>query len=252
VYVILGIAPFNVWRMYISQYPEGIPASSWLFAYVNTFEGPKNIFFRPAFFRWIFMERIGTAMLGIYMSFFFILGVVGNYKKYFLHSIFFSSIIYLLTFQGGNVQHEYYQTIAFPGFAIMTGLGIALVVKQSQNFNKFLAYPAIIVVLGLSLFFSYYKVKDYYNYPNDLPQIAKLIMTLTNPDDKIVTDRMGDTTLLYLADRKGSPAIYKSIPELRELGYSYLVTANKDVTNELKEQGLEILVENEQFSIIRL
>lgn len=252
-FVVLGIAPFIAWRFYIMQYPEGIPASDWLIMYVNTYEGLKNIFFKPAFFRWIFMERIGISILGIYMTSFFIVGIFAKTKKYFLHSIFFSSLVYLLTFQGGNVQHEYYQTIALPGLAIMSGLGIAHIIKMSPTFtNKFLFYPTLITVFGFSFFFSYYKVKDYYNYPRDLTQVAKLIMTFTKPEDKIVTDRIGDTTLLYLADRKGAPAVYKEVEELKQLGYSYIVTDKKDFADNLKEKGHEVLVENDQFSLIKI
>ncbi len=253
VFAVLGILPFIAWRIYIVQFPEGIPASDWLFMYVNTSEGLKNIFLKPSFFRWIFMERIGIAIFGIFLTSFFIVGIFAKTKKYFLHSIFFSSLIYLLTFQGGNVQHEYYQTIALPGLAVMTGLGIAHIIKMSPTFtNKFLFYPTLITVLGFSFFFSYYKVKDYYNYPRDLTQVAKLIMTFTKPEDKIVTDRLGDTTLLYLADRKGAPAVYKEVDELIQLGYSYIVTDKKDFANNLKEKGHEVLVENDQFSLIKI
>ena len=253
VFVILGIIPFIAWRVYIMQFPEGVPASDWLFMYVNTFEGPKNIFFKPAFFRWIFMERIGIAMFGIFLSSFFVVGIISKTKKYFLHSVFFSSLVYLFTFQGGNVQHEYYQTIALPGFALMAGLGIAHIIKMSPTFaNKFLFYPTLIAVLLFSFFFSYYRVKDYYNYPRDLTQVAKLIMTFTKLEDKIVTDRLGDTTLLYLADRKGAPAVYKEVDELKQLGYSYLVTDKKDFASNLKEKGYVVLVENDQFSLVKL
>ena len=252
-FVILGIVPFVMWRMYIQQFPEGIPGSTWLFKYVNTFEGPKDIFFTPAYFRWIYMERIGIAALGIYLSFFFLMGLTGSFKKYFLHSLFFSSLVYLLTFQGGNVQHEYYQTIALPGIALMIGLGAAhLVTSSDKVFSKFMAYPLLVLVFAISFSFSYYRVKDYYYVPADLPPIAKLIMTFTKPTDKIVTDRLGDTTLLYLADRKGAPAVYKEFPELKALGYTYLVTANKETTEKLKLEGKEMLVESNQFAIIKL
>ncbi|MFA9289352.1 MAG: ArnT family glycosyltransferase [Weeksellaceae bacterium] len=253
VFGIIGLVPFILWRVYISQYPEGIPASAWLITMVNTFEGPKRIFFTPAFFRWIFMERLGIAMLGIYGSLFLLVGVMGKYKSYFTHVIFASAIIYLFTFQGGNVQHEYYQTIIFPAIALMMGMGVGHIIKLSEkDLNKFIAYPTVIAVFAASFLFAFYKVKDYYYIPQDLPQIARLIQTFTLPDDKIVTDRSGDTTLLYLADRKGAPAIYKSIPELKSLGYSYIVTAQKQLTQELKDSGYNVLVENDQFSIIKL
>ena len=77
-------------------------------------------------------------------------------------------------------------------------------------------------------------------------------MTFTKPEDKIVTDRIGDTTLLYLADRKGAPAVYKEVEELVQLGYSYLVTDKKDFAQNLKEKGYEVLVENDQFSLVKL
>ncbi|CAN5181269.1 hypothetical protein BH09PAT2_BH09PAT2_07980 [soil metagenome] len=253
VFVILGVIPFVLWRMYISNYPEGIPDSSWLFTNVNTFEGSKNIFFKPAFFRWVFYERLGKMMLGIYLSFLMLLGITGKFKKYFLHSIFASAIVYLFTFQGGNVQHTYYQTVIFPGIALMVGLGIGqLVSATNQAFSKTLAYPTLVLVFVFSFAFSYYEIKDFYNTPPDLPPIAKLIGAFTKPTDLIVTDRLGDTTLLYLADRKGSPAVYRSIEELKNMGYSYLVTANKETTEKLKTEGKEILVESNQFAIIKL
>jgi uncharacterized membrane protein len=252
IYFILGLVPFVLWRLYIRDYPEGIPASDWLFTHVNTSQGLLNIFFKPAFFRWIFIERIGIIMMGVYLSGFFLVGIVSKYKKYFVHSILFSAVVYLCTFQGGNVQHEYYQTIILPALAMTAGFGIAQLVRNNQNINTIIAYPVIIVAFVFSFMFSYYKVRDWYNYAHDLPEIAKLIMTFTKPEDRIVTDRVGDTTLLYLADRKGAPATYKDIPVLKELGYSYFVTDKKDVTASLKEKGYQVLVENDQFSIIKL
>lgn len=252
-FFLLALTPFVLWRMFITQFPQGIPGSSWLFTTVNTFEGPREIFFRPAFFRWMFMDRIGIAMLGIYSSAFFVLGILGKYKQLFAHTIFISGMIYLFTFQGGNVQHEYYQTIFFPAVALMTGMGIAQLVELPKKlFHRWLLYPTIIVVFALSCLMAFYKVKDYYVYPQDLPRIAELIKIFTKPEDRIVTDRLGDTTLLYLADRKGAPAVYHELPKLKELGYSYLVTTNKEQADIYKEQQYEVIVENELFTMIRL
>lgn len=253
VFFIIGLAPLILWRWYILQYPEGIPASTWLIYQVNTFEGPKEIFFRPAFFRWIFMERIGTEIFGIYGIVFFVSGAIGKYKSFFIHSILFSGCIYIFTFQGGNVQHEYYQTIVLPMFALLGGVGIANIIElPSKYVQKFILYPSLFVILIFSIAFSYYKVKDYYIYPNDLPQIAELIKTFTMHDDKIVTDRSGDTTLLYLADRKGAPAVYKNLDDLKKLGYSYLVTSNDGLKEDLKSKGFEIIVETDLYLLVKL
>ena len=54
IYFLLAAVPVYLWRNYIKAYPQGIPPSEWLIYKVNTYEGQKSIFFRPAFFRWIF------------------------------------------------------------------------------------------------------------------------------------------------------------------------------------------------------
>lgn len=254
IFFIVSAIPLLLWRYYIRAYPEGVPASSWLITSVNTYEGQKNIFFKPAFFRWIFFERINLNILGGYLSVPFILGIISKQKRYFLHSILLSALAYLLVFQGGNVQHEYYQILILPAIALAVGLGVNLLISYMEIFNSRLVLIATLVTIFiLSFYFSYFRVKDYYSYPQDLVQIANIIKTLTKSEDKIVTDRLGDTTLLYLADRRGAPGVYKSIPELKNDNYKYLVTANKDLIKQMKtEYNERVLFENEQFTLFEL
>lgn len=252
-FAFLVFTPFIVWRIHISQYPEGIPASSWLITTVNTYEGPKDIFFKPAFFRWVFMERIGINIMGIFMIFFFLLGIIIKNSRYLLHSVLVSALLYLLVFQGGNVQHEYYQIMILPALAIFSGVGAGWIVQNAHLFMPLgITYLVIMVSFVFGTVFSYYKIKDYYNYPTDLVQIASVIRTLTRPTDKIVTDRTGDTTLLYLADRKGAPSIFKELPELKAKNYKYLMTQNKEYAANLRKEGYIFVFENEQFVLIRL
>ena len=49
---VLAILPLIVWRLWILQSPEGIPASNWLM-------NGDGIRFRPAFWWWIISERLG-------------------------------------------------------------------------------------------------------------------------------------------------------------------------------------------------
>lgn len=254
VYFILAAIPLIAWRVYILQFPEGIPVSGWLFTDVETFEGRKQIFFKPAFFRWIFFERINNQILGGYMTFFLALGALAKPRTYLLPLIGLSGLIYVMTFQGGNVQHEYYQIMLFPALAVMCGLGFNFIYKQHKQFlHPGIVIASCIVIVGLSWFFSYYKVRDYYGIPTDLVQIARIVQTLTRPDDKIITDRYGDTTLLYLMDRKGSPAIYKDIPFMREDGYKYLVVTVPETITWMKEkEQLKTVFENDKFALFRL
>jgi len=81
--------------------------------------------------------------------------------------------------------------------------------------------------------------------------IANIVKKLTLEEDKIVTDRQGDTTLLYLMDRRGAPAFYKEIKDLKNLGYTYLVTQNKDLIDKLKNE-YQIVFETNNFALIKL
>jgi hypothetical protein len=99
---------------------------------------------------------------------------------------------------------------------------------------------------------SYFQVKDYYSYPNDLVNISKVVQNLTSEDDKIVTDTQGDTTLLYLSNRRGAPSVYVSLPELKKKGYTYFVTMDKSVSDAVKKDGFRAIAENEKFTLFRL
>lgn len=251
-FFLFAFLPFILWRYYIKNFPEGVPVSDWLITSVNTYEGLKNIFFRPAFFRWIFFERINNLILGGYLSFLLILGVLKKNPKLFFHTFLLSNFLYLFTFQGGNVQHEYYQTLILPTLAIFIGLGVQLFFQIRKNLIPlFFSIPFIIAIFILSFYFSYYRVRDYYNYPQDLTQIAKIINTLSRNTDKIVTDTTGDSTLLYLTDRKGAPSLYKDPPTLSQLGYSYMIIFNKDYAKELKEDFAAVF-ENDKFVMFKL
>lgn len=254
-FFILALAPFFIWRIYIQQYPEGIPASDWLIMNVNTFEGQKNIFFKPAFFRWIFFERINTMIFGGFTTVLFIIGMMSKRKSLFLYSIAFSGLLYLFVFQGGNVQHEYYQTLILPPLAIFSGIGASTILSNRKIFiHPLLSSFLIGILLTFSFFFSYYyKVKDFYTYPKDLNFMAKIIQTFTSPNDKIVADRMGDTTLLYLSDRKGSPQLSGTAAQLKESGYKYVLTDQKKSIEQLSnEKSVSVIFQNNQFALLKL
>lgn len=251
-YFFVTLIPLFLWRTYIKKFPEGIPVSDWLFTSVNTSQGLKNIMFRPSFFRWIFFERINNLILGGYLTFFFILGVISKHKKYLLFSFLISSLSYILIFQGGNLQHEYYQTLLLPVLAMMIGLGIDFIFKNNKNFiSPFFISLFIFLTFGFSFYFSYFRVIDYYQYSPELVQEAKIISSLTDENDLIVTDRTGDTTLLYLSERRGAPSIFKDPLELKKLGYKYLITSSEGQINSMKTE-FEIVFENEKFTLFKL
>lgn len=254
-YFILSFLPLIWWRKYILNYPEGIPGSTWLITSVNTPQGLQTIFLRPAFFRWIFFERINNLILGGYATFLFLIGLIVKSKRYFLHSIILSMFAYLFVFEGGNVQHAYYQIIIFPGLAIATGLGAGFLIEnRSQFISKIGVFILIVLALGFSFLISFNLTKGYYGYPQSLVDIARFIDAKTNHNDKIVTDTLGDTTLLYLSDRKGAPAVFLGLPELKTKGYKYFVTLSKDVATQVKKEqpSFQVVGESNDFTMFKL
>jgi hypothetical protein len=245
--------PVTLWRLYIQQFPEGVPVSEWLLTSANTPDGLQSIFFRPAFFRWLFFERISQLIMGGYLTFFLLLGLlfepIKNRKVVWL--LFFTALTYLLTFQGGNVQHEYYQIVITPVLAILIGVGVGNYLRQKKAGYLIIRSLVVFVIFALSFFFSFYQVKNKYDEQPNLVLIADVVRSLTQPKDLIVTDTQGDTTLLYLSDRRGYPAPYRELPILKEQGASYFITQNMDYKESLSGEAA-LVFENNQVLIFQL
>lgn len=252
-YFFIAIFPTFLWRRYIQQFPEGIPFNEWLLTSVNTYQGLKSILFKPSFFRWIFFERINNLILGGFLSGLSMLGLLIKPKRLLIYFLALSALAYLFVFQGGNVQHEYYQTLILPPLAIITGIGIGYLLSQKKIFvSRIIIAPFILLVIAFSWFISYYQVRDYYNYSAELVQTAKIINSLTTKNDLIVTDRTGDTTLLYLAERKGAPAIFKDPIDLGKEGYSYLTTSDPGEIASLNLKNIPVKFSNDKFTMFNI
>ncbi len=110
--------PMLWWRSWITHYPEGIPASSWLF-------NGNDIRFKPAWVRWLFYERLSRLISGT-------LGVIligANSLKFTVSEMlvygawWLGMLLYFSVFATGNVQHDYYQVLVIPIVAISIGRG---------------------------------------------------------------------------------------------------------------------------------
>ncbi|MFO0704291.1 MAG: hypothetical protein U0525_06285 [Patescibacteria group bacterium] len=250
----ISLLPLLIWRQYINNFPEGIPSSEWLLTHINTDRGLESIFFKPAFFRWIFYERLNLLILGSYAFSLPIIGLLTFTRKHIHYLFVASSAIYLFTFQGGNVQHEYYQIMILPTIAILTGIGAEHLIKSQKNI--YLSWAAGFIVVGLlasAWLVSYEKVMHYYYSLSDIPQFARIVKDLTSPDDKIVVDTQGDTTALFAFDRKGAPAMVGNPDELRNMGYSYIFTYNQETADNLiKGYDLKVMFRNNRFALLKL
>lgn len=228
VFAILSLIPLIFWRMWISQFPEGIPASQWLFN-----EG--NIRFTGAYFYWIFADRLGRLLLGYTGYAFLLLGFLKKNEKHFGFFLSFaiSALIYIVVIARGNVQHDYYQILILPAVCMFLGRGASFLLSLVQSSFKETLHNTIVVVLLFgfitfgAIFFSWYHVRDYFNINNEGLVLAGQKANLILPKNaKVIAANEGDTSFLYYINRKGWPAFQKSPEELFEMGATHIVIPN--------------------------
>ncbi len=192
-----------------------------------------NIRFTGAFFRWILAERRGKLILGYGGFMFFFLGIVirPNKKEGWLFwFLLLGTILYIVVFARGNVQHDYYQILILPAVAIFAAKGLAFLWLNTQEYFSRLA--SILVVFSLvlmALAFSWYEIRGYYwiNHP-EIVQAGQAVDRLTPKDAKVIAPYGGDTAFLYQTNRQGWPVTEKSLPEMINMGASYIVITNPD------------------------
>jgi len=240
-FLFVSVIPLILWRKWMQQFPEGIPTSDWLF-------NAGNIRFRPAFFRWIFFERISKLILGYFGVVFLILGFMVKIKKndfLFFLSFAVSSIIYIFVIARGNVQHDYYQILIIPSIVIFLGLGIGQALQNFKKSPKGTSFPeaaanyfvlvALFTFLILMYVFSWNLVKDFFNINNSsIVRAGKEVDKLIPKNAKVIANYNGDTAFLYQTNRSGWASFEKPIPEMISMGAEYLLLINPS------EKDLEI------------
>jgi len=248
VFAIFSLLPFVFWRMWIRQYPEGVPASAWLL-------NGNGIRFKPSFFRWIFYERLTKLISGYTGIIIFLLGIIRTkiIKEYgFFYSFLFASLLYIVVFATGNVQHDYYQILIMPTVAFFYGIGaysLFFFVKKGFPIGKLLVIGCTLV-----LFLSgWNQVKDYFNINNPSIISAGLAVDrLTPRNAKVLAPLDGDTALLYQTRRKGWPSFEHSLEDLIKMGADYLVLVNPKEPDYAIGKKYKIIAESKEYILFDL
>lgn len=225
IFGVIALSPMAVWRIWITQFPEGIPASAWLY-------NNLGIRLRPAWFRWLFGVRYGNLILGYWGILPFGLGLLSLKKVAgWVYGLFLIGVIaYLVVFAGGNVQHDYYQAITLPFVAILLAIGFSKLINPGKQFGRFIGATLAIFCLGLMLGLSWYEIKGYYQVNNPaIVEAGKAVDQLLPMDAKVIASYNGDTAFLYQTNRFGWPAINTDLATMIK-GESnvYYVTVNMD------------------------
>jgi len=227
VYLLIVFVPFLAWRLWMKQFPEGIPFWKW------TFNG-DGIRFKPAFWYWIFGQRLGNLILGAGGVVSFGLGLVSLKKKdYLINGLIFGAFLYASVFATANVRHDYYQSIIIPAVSFLMAKGI-FYVWNNKEFSNYWSKSVVAAALIIGFLVSAFQVKEFYkiNHP-EIIAAGDAVDRLTPEDAIVIANYNGDTAFLYQTKRRGWPVVELPINELIEEGAQYYVSVNFDTqTNE--------------------
>ncbi|MBI2327791.1 glycosyltransferase family 39 protein [Candidatus Curtissbacteria bacterium] len=222
IFAVLSLAPFIAWRIWMTQFPEGIP--NWRFL-IN--EG--DIRFKGAFFRWIIVERLGKLILTVGGFSLFILGILKkpeHKEKLFYYVWLASSALYFTVFASGNVRHDYYQVPFIPIAAIFMAIGTkTLLALPSKYFNQYIG-PAVALSLVASMFaFGFFEVRGFYwiNKPQII-EAGKAADRILPKDATIIAPYSGDAAFLYQTNRHGYPIVDRPLEIFVDQGTKFLIS----------------------------
>jgi 4-amino-4-deoxy-L-arabinose transferase-like glycosyltransferase len=227
-FIVLSLIPFIAWRFWISNHPEAIPSNNWLF-------NLNNIRFRPAFFRWIFAERLAKLILGYWGLVILCFGLIFKpFKKEGWFFIFWllSFLAFVTVFASGNITHDYYQVAAIPIISFFLAKGTYfLIFSASKNLNKFLKIIVFLVCFCFMIGFSWFEIKGYYLIQGGVDIAGEAVDRLTPKNSLILTGDTADTTLLYNTNRHGWAG-----------GYASHLPNEKQILDKAIEMGAEFYV----------
>lgn len=246
VFGFVAFYPLYWWRHWIEQYPSGIPANDWLY-------NSNHIRFRPAWFRWLFYERLTKLITGggvLLFPFVFL----KRHKDLIIYGAWWlGMLIYLSLIATGNVQHDYYQVLLIPIICISLAKGTeGLISLLQQKFSKRTTYliSGVIVVICLSI--AWHQVKGYFNINHwEYIEAGQRADAILPADAKVIAPAFGDTIFLFQTNRTGWPIGFYIDDKIKYGAEYYVNTSFDDETNQLMEQ-YQVVEKTDKYVIIDL
>ncbi|GAB4027492.1 MAG: hypothetical protein Fur0011_5710 [Candidatus Microgenomates bacterium] len=246
----LSVIPYALWRNYVANFPEGIPANSWLF-------NGNGIRFKGAWLRWLFGDRIGRLILGYWGLVPLAYGLLSlgrsRRETAVVGGMALGSLIYLSVIATGNVQHDYYQIQIIPSLAMLIGTGASYIFSLRKTLFSKLTFTLLLFTCYLiSLALGWYEVRGYFNINNPaIVEAGTRIDAIAPFDAKVIAPYMGDTAFLFQTNRLGWP-IGGEIDQKIKSGASYYVTTTRDAEYETLKKSYTLIEETNKYSIIKL
>jgi 4-amino-4-deoxy-L-arabinose transferase-like glycosyltransferase len=249
VLAVLSVLPVGWWRIWMKQFPSGIPASSWLF-------NGNGIRFKGAWFHWLFGDRMGRLILGYWGLIPFGIGLTALGKRknetMIVSGMVLGAFAYMAIIATGNVQHDYYQIQIIPALAMTVGIGFDYAVSLKKSLAKMIMFTFMSAILALSASLAWYEVRGYFNI--NVPAIVaagREIDKITPADAKVIAPYQGDTAFLFQTNRTGWP-IGSNIELDIKAGATYYVTTTRDKEYEELKAKYTLVEETGEYSIIKL
>ncbi len=247
VFADIVLIPFFAWRVWINQYPAGIPGWQWMF-------NGDRIRFRPAFWRWLFGERLAKLILGFWGLVPFSFGFLKTRQiSLFSHFFLLGMFLYVTIFATANVRHDYYQTMIIPAICLVLAQG-TLFMWQSRGFKPILSRSLLIFSLALMFTTAAYQVKEFYkiNHP-EIISTGQAVDRLTPKEALVIAPYNGDTAFLYHTKRRGWPVMDTDIDTLIKRGADYYVSVSlEDADTQMILDRFEVVEKTSDYVIVDL
>jgi hypothetical protein len=246
IFAAIAIVPFFVWRIWVNNFPEGIPHFSWAF-------NGDHIRFRPSFWNWIFAERIGKLILGMWGLILFAVGLVTPKKENWFNILFFvGSLLYVMVVATASVRHDYYQILIVPSICLLVAQGVVYL-WNNIAFNKALARCVVVFSVFMMILVGYYQAKEYYQINHyEIIEAGKAVQKLTPKDAIVIAPYNGDTAFLYATNRFGYPVVDDTIEAMIKNGAQYYVSVNFDNDTNMVMKKYKILEKTNNYVIVDL
>jgi hypothetical protein len=246
-FLVITFIPFVLWRLWESRFPAGIPLFWWAF-------NGNGIRFRPAYWYWIFGERLGHLILGSLGLIPFIFGIFNTKSKnLFIPWFLIGALFYVVVVADANVMHDYYQIITIPVVALTLASGSVYLWNQT-GFNKLLAKSVLVFSIFIMLITGWYQIKgDYVVNHWEIIEAGAEIDKITPKDALVIAPYNGDTAFLYQTKRSGWPVVDNSIDNIIKEGAGYYVSVDLgSADTKMIESRFKTIEKTDNYIIINL